>query len=187
MPDPTIPAWKRLHRVAVYQNPWITVYEDQVQLPTGQTTIYGVVTPPHDFVGIVPLLDSKTVILVRQYRYIQDKVTWEIPSGAMEAGETPHQAAQRELREEIGYQANHFEQLSLMRSNKSVMDDQGFIFLATGLAPSKAIPDETEAFQVVSVSLDLAMEMVTRFEITDCVSIIGLLLVQKHLRPESSD
>jgi ADP-ribose pyrophosphatase len=178
-------AWKRLSRKTVYQNPWITVYEDQVQLPNGQTTLYGVVTPPHPFVGIVPLVDPETVVLVRQYRYIQDEVTWELPSGALEEGETPQQAAQRELREEVGYRANHFEQLGLMRSNKSVMDDQGFIFLATGLTPSKAVPDETEEFQVVPIAFERALEMVARFEITDCVSIIGLLLAQKQRMQES--
>jgi len=185
MTDQKIRAWKRLSRKTVYQNPWITVFEDQVQLPDGQTTTYGVVASPHAFVGIVPLLDTETVLLVRQYRYIQDEVTWELPSGAMHAGETPQQAAQRELQEEVGYRARHLEQLSLMRSNKSVMDDQGFIFLATGLTPSKAIPDTTEEFQVVPVHVNRALEMVTRFEITDCVSIIGLLLIQKRLVSES--
>ena len=180
MTAPVIRAWKRLSRKTVYQNPWITVYEDQVQLPDGRTTLYGVVTPPQAFVGIVPLLDHTTVLLVRQYRYIQDEVTWELPSGAMHVGETPQQAAQRELQEEVGYRASHFEQLSLMRSNKSVMDDHGFIFLATGLTSSKAIPDATEEFQVVPVHVDRALEMVARYEITDCVSIIGLLLAKKH-------
>ena len=180
MTDPIIRPWKRLNRKTVYQNPWITVYEDQVQLPNGQITVYGVVTPPQAFVGIVPFLDAETVLLVRQYRYIQDEVTWELPSGAMHAGETPQQAAQRELQEEVGYRARHFEQLSLMRSNKSVMDDYGSIFLATGLTPSKAVPDATEEFQVISVPFNHALEMVTRYEITDCVSIIGLLLADKQ-------
>jgi hypothetical protein len=60
------------------------------------------------------------------------------------------------------------------------MDDHGFIFLATGLRPSKAVPDATEEFQVVPVPFHRALEMVMRYEITDCVSIIGLLLAQSQ-------
>ena len=169
----------------VYQNPWITVYEDDVQLPSGHTTVYGVVTPPTHFVGIVPFIDPNTVVLVRQYRYIQGAVTWEIPSGAMDSGETPKEAAQRELREEVGYRADQFELLSIMRSNKSVMDDKGYVFIAEGLTPSKAVPDETEAFEIVPVSLKKALELVKNHEITDCVSIIGLLLAEKYTTDQS--
>ena len=175
-----IQSWKRLNRKTVYQNPWITVYEDDIQLPNGHTTVYGVVAPPTDFVGIVPFIDPNTVVLVRQYRYIQGDVTWEIPSGAMDSGETPQEAAQRELREEVGYRADRFELLSVMRSNKSVMDDKGYVFLAQGLKPSKAIPDETEAFEIIPVPLTKALELIKNHEITDCVSIIGLLLAEKY-------
>jgi 8-oxo-dGTP pyrophosphatase MutT (NUDIX family) len=178
MSNPPIQPWKRLTRQTIYQNPWITVYEDNIELPNGHKTVYGVVTPPTDFVGIVPFIDPTTVLLVRQYRYIQGEITWEIPSGAMDQGETPEKAAQRELREEVGYQAERFELLSVMRSNKSVMDDKGYIFLAQGLTSSKAVPDETEEFEVVPMPLEKALDLVKNHEITDCVSIIGLIFAK---------
>ncbi len=184
MSKPIIQPWTRLNRQTVYQNPWITVYEDQVQLPTGHTTPYGVVTPTTNFVGIVPLLDPDTVVLVRQYRYVLGVTTWEIPSGGMEKDEQPEAAAQRELREEIGYQADRFQLLSIMHSNKSIIDDRGYVFLAQGLTPSKAVPDETEEFEVISLSLDKALDMVKNYEITDCVSIIGLLLAHRNSKPK---
>lgn len=183
MSNTPIQPWKRLNRQTVYQNPWITVYEDQVQLPTGHTTPYGVVTPTTNFVGIVPLLEPDTVVLVRQYRYVLGETTWEIPSGGMEKGEKPEDAAQRELREEVGYRANRFHLLSIMHSNKSIMEDRGYIFLAKGLTPSKAVPDETEEFEVISMPFEKALDMVKNYEITDCVSIIGLLLAKKNSKP----
>ncbi|MFW9984681.1 MAG: NUDIX domain-containing protein [Candidatus Odinarchaeota archaeon] len=187
MSNPPIKPWKRLNRQTVYQNPWITVYEDNIQLPNGHTTIYGVVAPPTDFVGIVPFIDPSTVILVRQYRYIQGAVTWEIPSGAMDHGEKPEEAAQRELREEVGYRADQFQLLSVMRSNKSVMDDKGYIFVAEGLTASRAVPDETEDFEIVPVPLTKALELVKNHEITDCVSLIGLFLAEKYTTAQSVD
>jgi ADP-ribose pyrophosphatase len=130
----------------------------------------------NDFVGIVPLLDANTVLMTRQYRYIQDEVTWEIVSGAIDKNETPEQAAQRELREEVGYQAGTLELITVMRSNKSLMRDLGYIFLARGLTPCAEEPDETEEFETVQVPLMEALDMIKRHEITDCVSIIGLLM-----------
>ncbi|MHA2426846.1 MAG: NUDIX domain-containing protein [Candidatus Hermodarchaeia archaeon] len=168
--------WNCLNQKIIYENPWITVYEDQVQLPNGQTTLYGVVEAKSDFVGVVPLIDPTTVVLVRQYRYIQNEVTWEITSGAIDENETPEQAAQRELSEEIGYHAEALELVSIMRSNKSLMRDKGYIFLARGLTPCKGEPDSTEEFETALTPLDKALDMVKRHEITDCVSIIGLLI-----------
>ena len=182
MPKPPIQPWKCLNRKCVYKNPWITVYEDNVQLPNGHETIYGVVVPPTDFVGIVPIIEPESIVMVRQYRYIQGDVTWEIPSGAMDEGETPREAAQRELREEIGYRAKSFELLNTMRSNKSIMDDKGYIFLANGLTPSKAKSDETEEIKIVKVHLQKTLEMIENSEITDCVSIIGLLLASRQIQ-----
>ncbi len=177
--NPPIQPWKRLNRQTVYQNPWITVYEDQVQLPSGHTTPYGVVTPTTNFVGIVPLLNPDTVILVRQYRYVLGETTWEIPSGGMEKDEKPEDAAQRELREEIGYRADRFQLVSIMHSNKSIIEDRGYIYLAEGLTPSKAVPDETEEIEVIPMPLEKAQDMVKNYEITDCVSIIGILLAKR--------
>ncbi|MFX1490871.1 MAG: NUDIX domain-containing protein [Promethearchaeota archaeon] len=182
MSKPLIQPWKCLNRKTVYQNPWITVYEDNVQLPNGHETIYGVVVPPTDFVGVVPIIEPESVVMVRQYRYIQGAITWEIPSGALDEGETPREAAQRELREEIGYRAKSFKLLNIMRSNKSIMDDKGHIFLATDLTPSKAKSDETEEISIVIVPIQNALEMVRNSEITDCVSIIGLLLASKQIQ-----
>jgi ADP-ribose diphosphatase len=138
------------------------------------------VTPTNNFVGVVPLLDPDTVVLVRQYRYTQQEVTWEIPSGALRPKETPEQAAQRELREEAGYQAKRLTLMSIMRSNKAFMRDVGHIFLAEDLSASSAPCDETEQIEHVPLALRDVLGMVARHEITDCVSIIGLLLARER-------
>jgi 8-oxo-dGTP pyrophosphatase MutT (NUDIX family) len=180
LPPSEPPSWKRLSTRLVYKNPWITVHEDEVQLPNGSTTIYGIVAANRDFVGVVPFLDPETVLLVRQYRYIQDEVTWEIPTGGIEPDETPEQAAQRELSEEAGYKAESLTLVNIMRSNKAIMREVGYIFAAEDLRASPAPPDETEDIALVPIALDEALAMVARYEITDCVSIIGLLMADKR-------
>src|SRR5215510_12040027 len=106
----------------VYADKWISVREDLVGLPDGRTTIYGVVTCGH-CVGLLPFLDGNTVLLVRQYRYVAGRTTWEMPTGGVHAGESIEEAAQRELAEEIGYRAGRLTHVSSYHTSKSVMDE----------------------------------------------------------------
>jgi ADP-ribose pyrophosphatase len=67
--------WRKLTSRAVYENPWIRVREDQVELPDGRTTLYGVVQCA-GCVGVLPFVDTNTVVLVGQYRYVAGGFFW---------------------------------------------------------------------------------------------------------------
>src|SRR5262249_59843133 len=95
--------WRRLTTRPVYENRWIRVREDQVALPDGRTTIYGVVECG-GCVGVLPFLDASTVVLVGQYRYVFGGFFWEMPTGGMKPGESEEAAGQRELAEEAGHE-----------------------------------------------------------------------------------
>jgi 8-oxo-dGTP pyrophosphatase MutT (NUDIX family) len=97
--------WRRLTTRPVYENRWISVREDQVEMPDGRMTIYGVVTCA-GCVGVLPFIDPDTVVLVGQYRYVAGGFYWEMPTGAMKPGESEEAAVQRELAEEAGYEAD---------------------------------------------------------------------------------
>ena len=118
--------WKRLSTTPIYQNRWLSLREDLVELPNGRTTIYGVVSCG-ECVGVLPFLDPDTVLLVRQYRYVAGRTTWEMPTGGVHAAESVEEAAQRELAEEIGYGAGRLIHLSTYHTSKSVMDETEFI------------------------------------------------------------
>ena len=53
--------------------------------------------------SIVPVIDKKNILLVRQYRYGADQIIWEVPAGTIDQNETPLKCAKRELKEETGY------------------------------------------------------------------------------------
>lgn len=160
----------------VYENPWIRVTESEVTNPTGGRGIYGVVHFKNRAIGVIPVDDEGCTWLVGQYRYALNSYEWEIPEGGCPEGESPLAAAQRELREETGLLAGHYRVLSdnLALSN-SVSDERATIFVATGLTQVEAAPEETEALRVRRLPLSEAIEMVKRGEITDSVSVIGLL------------
>jgi 8-oxo-dGTP pyrophosphatase MutT (NUDIX family) len=162
----------------VYENPWIRVSESQVTNPSGGPGIYGVVHFRNRAIGVLPIDDEGHTWLVGQYRYTLDTYEWEIPEGGCPAGESPLEAAKRELREETGLIAAEYRVLfdNLALSN-SVSDERATIFVATGLTQAEADPEETEDLKVRRLPLSEAIAMVRRGEITDSISVMALLAV----------
>ncbi len=166
--------WKTLSTRPVYRNRWLSLREDLVELPDRRTTIYGVVACG-DCVGILPFLDADTVAMVRQYRYIAGRPTWEMPTGGVHAGESLAEAAQRELGEEAGYRAGRLTHISTFHTSKSVMDETAHLFLAEALAPAPVPPDDTEFIEVRPFRLGDVLAMVLSGEIVDAMTIIAVL------------
>lgn len=176
--DPYVNPWKTLTSKPLYENPWISVREDQVTRPDGNPGIYGVVHYKNIATGVVPLHEDGTVTLVGQFRYTLNEYAWEIPEGGCPAGEEPLEAARRELLEETGLTAREWQPLGdRYHLSNSVSDEVGYLFLATGLEHGEAQPEGTEELQVKRVPLREAVRMVMTGEITDCLSVIGILMV----------
>ncbi|HTX54475.1 MAG TPA: NUDIX hydrolase, partial [Candidatus Baltobacteraceae bacterium] len=114
--------WKQLTTRKVYANEWIAVREDQVQLPDGRETIYGVVDCG-ECVGVLPFVDAAHVLLVGQYRYVAQRFLWEMPTGGVRAGESLEVAAQRELAEEAGQTARRLTWINTYNPSKSVLNE----------------------------------------------------------------
>jgi 8-oxo-dGTP pyrophosphatase MutT (NUDIX family) len=173
-PDPHRNPWTRVMRRTVYENPWITVWEDQVTRPDGRPGIYGVVHFRHRAVGVVALDEADRVLLVGQYRYTLDAYSWEIPEGGAALDEEPLAAAQRELLEETGYTAQRWEEIARAHTSNSVTDEEAICYLARELSPGPAAPEPTELLQVRWVPFADALRMTAAGEITDALSILSL-------------
>jgi ADP-ribose pyrophosphatase len=166
--------WRTLSTKPIYRNRWLALREDSVELPDGRTTIYGVVSCG-DCVGVLPFVDQNTVLLVRQYRYVAGRATWEMPTGGVHQGETVEEAAQRELAEEAGYRAGRLTRVSTYHTSKSVMEETAHLFLGEALVPAPIRPDETEFIAIRPFPFAAALEMVLSGEIVDSMTIIAIL------------
>ncbi|MFB7250438.1 NUDIX domain-containing protein [Microbacterium sp. NPDC056234] len=126
-------AWQTEGSRVVYENPWISVREDSVTGPAG-SGIYGVVTMRHPAVFIVAVDERDRVCLVSLERYTTGR-SIEVPAGGSD-GEAPLVAAQRELREETGLEADDWTPLGTMNALNGVTVAPEHVFLARGLAPA---------------------------------------------------
>ena len=102
--------WRTLERSYLYRNPWCAFRVDEVELPGGATIEYGVLEGG-GFASVVPLTEEGGVVLVRQWRQPLGAFTLELPSGGVDRGEDPREAAERELLEEAGFRAVGLEHL----------------------------------------------------------------------------
>lgn len=179
--DETHNPWQTLSTQPVYENPWISVREDQVRNPGGGAGIYGVVSMKNKAIGIVPLDSEGNTWLVGQYRYTLNEYCWEIPMGGGPAGQDALTSAQRELREETGLLAARWTQLARLHTSNSVTDEEGFVFLAEGLTQGNTEPEETEDLRLWKLPLAQALELVMSNRITDAISVAGLLKAERVL------
>ena len=132
-------------------------------------------------IGLIPILEGTDVVLVTQYRHAARKYTLEIPAGKIEKGETPKQAARREMREEIGYVGKLFPLLQWYLSpgyNTELM----YVFIATNLR--KVIDgtenlDDDEDITIKPMKLTTAIRKCITGEIQDCKTVAALLAYAK--------
>lgn len=167
--------WQTVQQKDVYENPWIRIEHHDVITPMGKPGIYGKVCFKNKAVGIIPVDEQGYTWLVGQYRYTVDRWMWEIPMGGAPPGEEPLQAAHRELREETGIHAGTMQAILYLHTSKSVTDEEGHVFLATGLSAGETDFEDTEEIEIIKLPLREAIAMAQDGRITDIISIAGLL------------
>ena len=164
----------RHSRRVAYENPWITVWHDEVSRPDGSPGIYGVVHFANLAAGVVAIDAEDRIALVGQHRYTLDEPSWEIPEGGVPAHETPIEGIARELREETGLEAASWRELCRVDLSNSVTDERGVLFVATDLRQGDATPEPTESIEVRWMPFDEALAMTIDGRITDALSVIAI-------------
>jgi ADP-ribose pyrophosphatase len=121
--------------------------------------------------------DSNSIILVKQYRYSINRELLELPAGRLEKGEIPLDAAKRELREETGYSASNWQDLSKMFTAPGFCDELLHLYSANNVSLGEKAPDHDEETEVIVLSVKEAWQKVLQGEICDAKTIAGLALL----------
>ena len=162
----------------VFEGRVFSVARDRVRLPHGREATLDVVRHAASAV-LLPMVDDRHVVLIRQYRYPVDRVLWELPAGTLDPGESPEAAAARECHEEIGLVPSHVERIGAFFPTPGYCDEEMFFFRLSGLhqPATRAHQDPDEHIEPRTFPLDEARAMVRRGEILDMKTVVGLALV----------
>lgn len=134
-------------------------------------------------VMIVPMLDADTLLLVREYCAGTHSYELGFPKGLIDPGETPEQAANRELQEEIGYGSKQLTFISQVMMAPAFFNAKMDIFIATNLYPSTLEGDEPEPLDVVPWPIQNYKTLLQQPDFKEARSIAALMLLVDYLSP----
>ncbi len=145
--------YKVIRQSIAFKNPWWHYCHDQIELPSGKPGEYHYVRTPGS-VMIIPVDADGRLILVRQYRYLGDRDSIEFPSGGVKEGATYDQTAHNELREETGFSAGSLDAIGSHNPCNGLVHEICRVYIARDLHFVGSEPDETESFEIVTLTIE---------------------------------
>ena len=165
---------KRLSRKKVHAGYCFDVVVDRVSWPNGKTYSRDLIL--HGGIAVVvPCLDDKHLVLLRQFRYgAGGRTLWEIPAGTIDGREKPLACAKREIEEETGYRAHKWEKILSFYASPGFSTELIHAFLARDLYPSRASLEEDEVLETRIVTFKEAAALIRTKKIVDAKSLVPL-------------
>lgn len=169
--------YKVLSSKKVYKNPWIEVREDKVERD-GQKGIFGVVDYGSG-VSVVALNKQGRIYLVKEYYYAIESYGLQVPSGAIDNGESPLEAAKKELLEETGFIARSWQELGFVHPLTMAIKSPAYLFLAREVEQKQEPEDNIE---VVELPFEEAYQMVLKSKINHAPSCVAIMKANMYLK-----
>ncbi|MGH8903787.1 MAG: NUDIX domain-containing protein [Egibacteraceae bacterium] len=166
--------WKVHGERAIYVSPWVNVHLIDVELPDGRRFEHHAVRMQPVAAAVV-IDEHDRVLLMWRHRFITDTWGWEIPMGIVEEGETPKEAAAREVEEETGWRPGPLTPLLSYEPSNGISDSRHELFRADGATYQGPPTDLTESDRIEWVALSDIDRLITQGELCDGPSLVALL------------
>ena len=171
--------WKKLSSSLIRKNPWWEYKLDSFQIPNGVKGEYHYVHTDGSSL-IIPVTAERTFVLVRQYRYLNDKESIEFPCGGVKANHSYELMARLELEEEAGYRASSWEVVGEFNPFNGATDEMCRVFLARGLTAVPAKPEQTEEFEILTLTKEEVEKAIAAGEIWDGMTLAAWMLARNR-------
>lgn len=168
----------KLSSETVFKGKLLHVVRDTVLLPNGSKSVREGIHHPGAVV-VIPFLDQHTLIMEKQYRYMPDKVFYELPAGKTDPGEDFLTTGKRELLEETGYTAGTWTFISHLYPAIGYADEKMAVYAAHDLSYTQTSRDMDEFLEIIEMPLSQALELLRMGEITDAKTMVGIFLAEK--------
>jgi ADP-ribose pyrophosphatase len=173
--------WKKVSTNIKHKNDWWSYRIDNYIFPSGKKSEYHYVhTAGSAF--IIPILADGKILLVKQYRYLNDRISLEFPGGGIKDGQEPKDVARKELIEET-CNDGELESIGIFNPYNGITDETCHVFIARNLRPSnKETKDEFEEFEIVNLSINEIEEKIRTNEIYCGMTMASWVLAKSHLK-----
>ena len=170
----------------VYDSEWVRLALVDVEIPGegGRRFEHHVLRMPQSASGVVVHDAERGVLLLWRHRFVTDTWGWEIPAGRAEAGETPRQAAAREVLEETGWRPKRLRELATYHPNNGISDMTFHLFMAAGATLVGPPTDASESERIEWVPLPIVRDLVRGGEVRDGLSLTALSMALLFELPE---
>ena len=166
---------KRIRRELMHHGVIVDFYKDAMRMPNGHEVDWDLISHK-GAAAVVAVRDDGRLFMVRQYRNPLERVTLELPAGALNfREEPPEDCARRELEEETGHMAGKMEHLVDIFTTVAFCDEKISIYVATDLKPTKQHLDEDEFLDVYTYPIEELIQMIYDGKIQDSKTICGLM------------
>ena len=165
----------RLSTEILHTNPWWEYRRDKYLHPdNSEGEFYYVHT--RGAVFVIPELDDGRLLMLRQFRYLNQKESLEFVGGGVKEGLSPEDSAREELLEEAGYRANGLIPIGWFNPMNGASDEECYVYVARGLTPALAKPEVSEEFEPVLITLAELMGCISAGEIWDGMTLAAYAL-----------